>query len=136
MFQRSPKQQEPAQLPEKVPEFVPSALYDRLQNYSNSFFLSACSCAGILAVNAARANPAYRDLVILMSIAAIATLAFFPNESNKQTRRIGIIALIIGVLLGFWESILTFNFQLAQVAIAVVVVLVILAVIGWASGDR
>jgi hypothetical protein len=135
MFQRSLKQ-EPAQLPEKAPEFVPSALHDRLQNYSNSFFLSACSCAGMLAVNAARANPAYRDLVILVSLAAIATLAFFPNESNKQTRRIGIIALIVGVLVACWESIATFKFQLAHGAIVVVVILAILAVIGWASGDR
>lgn len=125
MFQR---QQQPPQ-PEP-PKFEPSDVFARLQIYSNSFFLSACTAGGILAVNVARVSPSYFWLIITVTIAAIITLAFFPNASNQQVRRIGILAVLVGVLLANWEFISTFKFQQTHIAIVVGVVVMAIAAIG------
>ncbi len=127
MFQ---KQQPPQP---DLPKFEPSDVFDRLQVYSNSFFLSVCGAGGILAVNLARANPNYFWLVVTATIAAIATLAFFPNASNQQVRRIGILAVAVGILLGNWEFFSTFKVQQIHIAIAVgatIMMLIAIALIG------
>ncbi|MEG3841029.1 hypothetical protein [Microcoleus sp. herbarium14] len=134
MFQRQQQQpQQPQQQPE-APKFTPSDAFDRLQTYSNSFFLFACTAGGILAVNVARVSPSYFWLIITVTIAAIVTLAFFPNASNQQVRRIGILAVAVGILLGNWEFLSTFKMQQIHIAIAVGVVVVALAAIGAAGG--
>ncbi len=130
MFQRQQPQPEP-------PKFTPSDVFDRLQVYSNSFFLSACVAGGILAVNVARVSPNYFWLIVAVTIATITTLAFFPNASNQQVRRIGILAVAVGLLLASWEFISTFKVQQFHIAIAcgvVVVVLVAIGIIGAVGG--
>lgn len=132
MFQRQPPPQ-----PEP-PKFEPSDVFDRLQVYSNSFFLSACVAGGILAVNLARVNPSYFWLIVTATVAAIVTLAFFPNASNQQLRRIGILAVGVGLLLANWEFFSTFKFQQIHIAIAVGVVVMAMIAIGiiGAVGER
>lgn len=130
MFQRQ-QQQQPQPEP---PKFEPSDVFDQLQTYSNSFFLCACTAGGILAVNVARIRPSYFWLIVTVTIAAIATLAFFPNASNQQVRRIGILAVAVGVLLGNWEFFSTFKMQQIHIAIAVGVVVVAMIAIGLIGG--
>lgn len=138
MFQqRQPQPQEPKEVP--APVFTPSDAFYRLQTYSDSFFFSACACGGILVVNAARISPTYFWLIVGVTIAAIFTLAFFPNANNVTVRRIGIIAVAIGLLLANWESIANFRFQAIHGAIGIGIVLVaivILSAIGAMGGSR
>ncbi len=129
MFQ---KQQQPPQ-PEQ-PKFEPSDAFHRLQIYSNSFFLSACGAGGIMAVNLARVSPNYFWLIAIATVSAIAILAFFPNASNQQVRRIGILAVAVGILLGNWEFFSTFKVQQIHIAIACGVTFLTLAVIGVIGG--
>ncbi|MEG3981870.1 hypothetical protein [Microcoleus sp. D3_18a_C4] len=138
MFQRQQQPQQPRQQPE-APKFTPSDAFDRLQAYSNSFFLCACTAGGILAVNVARISPRYFWLIVTFAIAAIVTLAFFPNVSNQQLRRIGILAVAVGILLGNWEFFSTFKMQQVHIAITVgiaVVTAVVMAAIGAMGGSR
>ncbi len=128
MFRRQ-QQPEP-----ELPKFTPSDVFDRLQIYSNSFFLSACGAGGILAVNVARVSPNYFWLIVAVTIAAIATLAFFPNASNQQVRRIGILAVAVGVLLGNWEFFSTFKIEQIHIAIAVGATIMMLIAIGLIGG--
>uniref|UniRef100_UPI00403F8822 hypothetical protein n=1 Tax=Microcoleus sp. OTE_8_concoct_300 TaxID=2964710 RepID=UPI00403F8822 len=125
MFQRQQPQPQP-----EPPKFTPSDVFDRLQIYSNSFFLSACVAGGILAVNIARVSPNYFWLIVAVTIAAIVTLAFFPNVSNQQVRRIGILAVAVGVLLGNWEFFSTFKMKQIHIAIAVGATIMMLIAIG------
>ncbi len=133
MFQRQPQP-----LPQaESPKFESSNAFDRLQIYSNSFFLSACGAGGILAVNLARVSPSYFGLIVVSIVAAIVTLAFFPNADNQQIRRIGIIALAVGLLAANWDLISKFKFQQIHGAIsigAVVILLLVVAVVGSARG--
>lgn len=132
MFQR---QQQPQPEPLK---FTPSDLFDRLQVYSNSFFLSACIAGGIMAVNLARVSPNYFWLIAIATVGAIAILAFFPNATNQQVRRIGILAVAIGILLGNWEFFSTFKVQQIHIAIAcgvTVMAMIAIAIIGGV-GER
>ena len=124
----------PRQPQPEPPKFEPSDVFDQLQTYSNSFFLCACTAGGILAVNVARIRPSYFWLIVTVTIAAIATLAFFPNASNQQVRRIGILAVAVGVLLGNWEFFSTFKMQQIHIAIAVGVVVVAMIAIGLIGG--
>lgn len=128
MFQRQQQPQQPQQQPE-APKFTPSDAFDRLQTYSNSFFLCACTAGGILAVNVARVSPSYFWLIVCLAIAAIVTLAFFPNANNVTVRRIGIIAVAIGLLLANWESIAQFKFQQIHIMIGIGIVFVVLAIL-------
>ena len=133
MFQR--QQQQPPQ-PEP-PKFEPSDVFDRLQTYSNSFFLCACTAGGILAVNVARIRPSYFWLIVTATVAAIATLAFFPNASNQQVRRIGILAVAVGVMLGNWEFLSTFKMQQIHLIFlggAVITMLIVIGIIGAVGG--
>ncbi len=137
MLQRQP--QESPQQPKETPVFTPSDTFYRLQTYSDLFFLSACACGGILVVNAAKISPVYFSLIVGVAIAAIATLAFFPNADNVTVRRIGIVAVAIGLLLGNWESIAQFKFQPIHGAIGIGIVLlavVVLGAIGAIGGSR
>lgn len=134
--QQNPQQnQQPSQ-----PQFTPSPAFDRFQNWSNFFFLLSCSSGGILAVNLARSNPAYRWLVGLLAIAAIWLLAFFPNAGSEQIRRLGILAAAAGIAIGCWEFLAKFNFkfqlpQFVGIGIAIAIVLVVLAAIGSFSSS-
>ena len=136
MFQRQSQSQQPSQ-PEP-PKFTPSDVFDRLQIYSNSFFLSACVAGGIVTVNVARVKPCYFWLIVTITIAAIMALAFFPNANNQQVRRIGILAVGVGLLLANWEFFSTFKMQQIHLAIAVGVAIVAIVVIGaiGAGGGR
>lgn len=91
-----------------------------------------------MAVNLARVNPSYFWLIAIVTVSAIAILAFFPNASNQQVRRLGILAVGVGLLLASWEFFSTFKVQQIHIAIAcgvTVMAMIAIAIIGGV-GER